>query len=76
MQSREDTTIYLWLEQKRTYLDVSLSLPARNGQRLETDGLLTLSFNREGIKLLRLAFLPTGYLKGGAGAPSSVPATY
>lgn len=48
----------------------------RNGQRLETDGLLTLSFNGEGIKLLRLAFLPTGYLMGGAGAPSSVPATY
>jgi hypothetical protein len=30
----------------------------------------------ERIKLLRLAFLPTGYLMGGVGAPCSVPATY
>lgn len=68
--------MYLWLEQKGNNLDVPLPLHARNGQGLETDGLLTLSFNREGIKLLRLAFLPTGHLMGGAGAPSSVPATY
>lgn len=61
---------------KGPILHVPLPPHAWNGQRLETDGLLTLSFNREGIKLLRLAFLPTGYLMGGAGAPSSVPATY
>lgn len=30
----------------------------------------------ERIELLRLAFLPTGYLMGGAGAPCSVPATH